>query len=225
MCTRFIYKHQESVFQNVFGIRPQLPYPLQKQFNIAPTDGVVAVAKTWNHPMPMRWGLIPHWWNKPLSELPATFIARAETVAERTMYKAAFKYRRCLIPANGYFLWTGERNERRPYVVYSSTQPLWAFAGIWDHFQSPDGSQIETAAIITVPSSPELRNFDNRMPLILRRNQFDSWLHTSYDKLKDLNPILKNTDSVSVRLKPTDPRFGNPRFECPTILEQIQPVR
>ena len=117
MCGRFTQNYSWSevhAFLNLLGP----PRNLQRRYNIAPTR-VVDVVRLTDHGremVPMRWGLIPAWWKKPLKDLPSTFNARAESVAERPMFRDAFKQRRCVIPASGFYEWTAEKGQKQPHL-------------------------------------------------------------------------------------------------------------
>ena len=139
------------------GRNPGLPHlvgparNLRPHYNLAPTDTIDVARRTdgGRELVPMRWGLIPSLWKKPLNELPTTFNARAETVAVKAMFQSAFKSRRCIIPASGFYEWTGPRKERTPHYFSSpSGEPL-AFAGLWESWRDPvSGETIPSATIV-----------------------------------------------------------------------------
>jgi putative SOS response-associated peptidase YedK len=117
MCGRFTqhYTWEEvHAFLNVFGA----PRNLQPRYNIAPTTlvDVVFSSEQWRELTQMRWGLVPGWWKKSLQDLPAAFNARAESVADKPMYRDAFRQRRCIIPASGFYEWTGEKGQKQPHL-------------------------------------------------------------------------------------------------------------
>ena len=124
-------------FLSVFGP----PRNLQPHYNIAPTDtvDVIRLDKDGKRELvPMRWGLVPAWWKKSLKEVPATFNARAESVADKPMFRNAFKERRCIMPASGFFEWTGEKGAKQPHLFTAADgSPLLAFAGLWDRWKDP----------------------------------------------------------------------------------------
>ena len=122
-------------------------------------------------------GLIPFWWKKPLKELPATFNARAETLAERPMFRGAFKYRRCIIPASGFYEWTGEKGRKTPrYFSASDNRPL-AFAALWEHWSGYDGGDdVPTATIIVGPANKWMSAYHDRMPVILDWRDANAWM-------------------------------------------------
>ena len=140
MCGRFTQNYSwEEVynFLNLFGT----PRNLRPRYDIAPTTGVDVVrldAEGKRELLSMRWGLVPFFWKKTLKELPATFNARAETVAEKPMFRDSFNRRRCIIPASGFFEWTGEKGDKQPHLFSAADgSPILAFAGLWDRWIDP----------------------------------------------------------------------------------------
>jgi putative SOS response-associated peptidase YedK len=138
MCGRFTQHYtwqQIHTFLSVFGPARNL----QPHYNIAPTDtvDVIRLDKDGKRELvPMRWGLIPGWWKKSLKEVPATFNARAESVTDKPMFRGAFKERRCIIPASGFYEWTGPRNQRQPHLfTRADGSPIMGFAGLWERWR------------------------------------------------------------------------------------------
>src|SRR4051812_1487461 len=151
MCGRFTQNYtwaEVHAFLSFLGV----PRNLQPRYNIAPTTLIDAVrlGESGRELVPMRWGLIPSWWKKPLKELPATFNARAESVATKSMYRDAFKRRRCIIPASGFFEWTGTKSDRQPHLFTAADgSPLLAFAGLWDRWcDSESGEDLLSCTMI-----------------------------------------------------------------------------
>ena len=135
-------------FLSVFGP----PRNLQPHYDLAPTDTVDVVRATEQgcELVPMRWGLVPYWWKKPLNELPVTFNARAESVVDKPMWRDAFRRRRCIIPASGFYEWTGAKTARQPHLFTAADgSPILAFAGLWDRWRDPvSGDAIQSCTII-----------------------------------------------------------------------------
>jgi len=152
---------------------------LRPRYNIAPTTLIDVAMGSAAGPLlvPMRWGLVPSWWKKPLNELPSTFNARAETAAEKPMFRSAFRSRRCIIPASGFYEWTGAKDDRTPHYFSSlSDEPL-AFVGLWESWQdSENGEVILSATVIVGAANRWMRRFHDRMPVLLERKHFDEWL-------------------------------------------------
>jgi putative SOS response-associated peptidase YedK len=138
MCGRFTQNYtweEVHAFLRVFGT----PRNLRPHYNIAPTVDVVRLnAEGQRELVSMRWGLVPFFWKKSLKEVPATFNARAESIAEKPMFREAFRRRRCIIPASGFFEWTGEKGDKQPHLFTAADgSPILAFAGLWDRWRNP----------------------------------------------------------------------------------------
>ena len=179
MCGRFSQRYTWSevhAFLDVIGA----PKNLQPRYNIAPTTtiDVVRLTEAGREIVSMRWGLVPIWWKKPLKEVPATFNARAETVAEKPMFRTAFKKHRCLIPASGFYEWTGGKGDKVPHLFTAGDgSPVLAFAGLWDHWTDPEsGDDVLSATIIVSGASEWMTPFHDRMPVLLTPDDFDGWL-------------------------------------------------
>jgi putative SOS response-associated peptidase YedK len=179
MCGRFTQAYTWSeveAFLNLLGP----PRNLRPRYNIAPTTmiDVARAGAAGRELVPMRWGLVPSWWKKPLRELPSTFNARAETVAEKPMFRSAFKSRRCLVPASGFYEWTGERSARTPHYFSAPGGAPLVFAGLWDSWRdSATGETMSSATIIVGAANRWMAPFHDRMPVILAPADFDDWLN------------------------------------------------
>ena len=180
MCGRFTQHYtwaEVHAFLSVFGT----PKNLQPHYNIAPTDtvDVTRLGKQGRELGPMRWGLIPGWWKKAAKEMPATFNARAESVAEKPMFRNAFKDRRCIIPASGFYEWTEEKKgAKQPHLFTAADgSPVLAFAGLWDRWRDPaTREEILSCTIIVSGASAWMEPYHDRMPVLLREADFDAWL-------------------------------------------------
>lgn len=183
MCGRFTqnYTWQEvHAFLSLFGV----PRNLRPRYNIAPTTQVDVVrldAEGQRELVSMRWGLVPFFWKKPLKDVPATFNARAETVAEKPMFRDAFKRRRCIIPASGFYEWTGEKGAKQPHLFSAADgSPILAFAGLWDRWRNPDdGEEMLSCTIIVSGASAWMTPYHDRMPIVLTSTAIDAWLDGS----------------------------------------------
>lgn len=178
MCGRFTQTHSWTEIDAFLGLSG-LPRNLQPRYNIAPTStiDVCRVGKLGRELAPMRWGLAPSWWKKPLAELPATFNARSESIAEKPMFRSAFKHRRCIIPASGFYEWTGTKGDKTPHYFSSSKHKPLAFAGLWESWRDLEtNEEILSATIIVGPANLWMVQFHERMPVILEPQYFDAWL-------------------------------------------------
>ena len=230
MCGRFTQHYtwaEVHAFLNVFGDLGT-PRNLQPRYNIAPTTFIDVVTTrvrdreiVGREVVPMRWGLIPTWWKKSRKDVPATFNARAETVAEKPMFRGAFKYRRCIIPASGFYEWTGGRDARQPHLFTAADgAPVLAFAGLWDRWIDPDNfDEVISATIIVSGASAWMAPYHDRMPVLLEPQSFDAWLDGSLgaNALKPAAEAALCEWPVSKRLNRTG--FGD---DDPTIIEPVE---
>ena len=125
----------------------------------------------------MRWGLIPAWAKDP-AKVGLLINARCETLNERPAFRNAMRYRRCLVPADGYYEWRGTGSRKRPLFVHPSSGGPIAFAGLAETWVGPNGEEMDTVAIITTPAATDLAAFHSRMPAVIRPDGFELWLNS-----------------------------------------------
>jgi putative SOS response-associated peptidase YedK len=223
MCGRFSqhYTWEEvHAFLSVFGP----PQNLQPHYNVAPTDivDVIRLGKHGRELVPMRWGLVPGWWKKTVKEMPATFNARAESVAEKPMFRNAFRERRCIIPASGFYEWTGGKGAKQPHLFTASDgSPVIAFAGLWDRWRDPTTKEeILSCTIIVSGASAWMEPYHDRMPVLLEEKDFDGWLDGSLgpEMLKPAPESALREWMVSKRINRTGEGDDDP-----TIIEKVSP--
>ena len=125
----------------------------------------------------MRWGLVPKWWSKPLKEMRlATFNARAETVQEKPMFRDAFRRNRCIIPASGYYEWQAVGKEKQPHYFTAKDSPILFIAGIWEEWTDRSGTPLRSCAMLITEPNALTAQVHDRMPVLLRPEQFTDWL-------------------------------------------------
>jgi putative SOS response-associated peptidase YedK len=177
MCGRFTQHLSWAEIRRLADLVGQ-PRNLAPRYNLAPTDAieVLRAGPGGLELTPMRWGLIPSWWSKPLSELPSTFNARAETLREKPMFRAAFKSRRCIVPASGFYEWTGGKGQKIPhYFSAVGGEPL-ALAGLWELWRDPKGAEILSATIVVGAANRWMSPFHDRMPILLSWSDAKTWI-------------------------------------------------
>jgi putative SOS response-associated peptidase YedK len=168
---------------------------LGPSYNVAPTQNIVSIAgNSVKRLVAMRWGLIPSW-AKDDSMASKLINARAETVAEKPSFRDAFKKRRCLIIADGFYEWKKAGTEKIPHYIRLKSKEPFAFAGLFDHWEAPEGKVLTTCTIITTEANELMSNLHERMPVILPREQYELWLDAS----------VKNQDTLKEMLKPYSP--------------------
>jgi putative SOS response-associated peptidase YedK len=206
MCGRFTQFHSAPAIAQVFEL---LDVPeLTPHYNIAPTQAIAAVVQPASNPQRelrfFRWGLLPSWSKDPT--IGARLInARSETVAEKPSFRAAFKYRRCLIPADGFYEWQRQERKKQPFYFHLQDHRPFAFAGLWEHWQSPDGSEIETCTILTTTANELLEPIHDRMPVILPAENYTIWLDPDLQTAKPLQPLLRPYPAVEMVAYPPIP--------------------
>jgi putative SOS response-associated peptidase YedK len=177
MCGRFTLTADGTVIQQALGL--DTTPEVSSRYNVAPTQPVAVVTgdnpKTLNF---FNWGLIPFWAKDP--SIGSRMInARSETAHEKPSFKAAMKYRRCLIPADGWFEWQAAadpKQKKTPMFIHKDEFEVFAFAGLWERWNSPDGSEILSCTILTTDATDDLKPLHHRMPVVLSPDDYDAWL-------------------------------------------------
>ena len=221
MCGRFT---QNYTWREIVALY-QLTQPalnLQARYNIAPTTTIDAVIPRDGERLElvrMRWGLIPSWWKKTAKEAPSTFNARAETVATKPMFRAAFKRSRCVIPASGYYEWKATPTGKQPYYISAADDSMLSLAGLWDEWQNIESGEIvKSCTIIITDANDFTRKIHNRMPVILNTKQLPQWLvgKAGEELLKPAPENILRTWPVSRKVN----RVGNDND--PKLIEPLQ---
>jgi len=172
------------------------PKNLRPRYNIAPTTPVDVVrldAEGRRELVSMRWGLVPYFWKRTLKEVPATFNARAEGIATKPMFRDSFRRRRCIIPASGFYEWTGGKGDKIPHLFTAADgSPVLAFAGLWDRWRDPAGEEVLSCTIIVSGASAWMAPYHDRMPALLRESDVAEWLDGSLGG-EALRPAAEST--------------------------------
>jgi putative SOS response-associated peptidase YedK len=165
---------------------------VEPRYNIAPfqTVPVVRTEVDGRRAVPMRWGLVPSW-AKDDSIAKHTLNARSETVAEKPAFRAAFRKRRCLIPASGFYEWQTIERKKLPYLMRPRSSSLFAFAGLWESWRGADEEALETFTILTTPANTVVRPYHERMPVVIDPTDFDFWLTPGPAKGEELLRLFR----------------------------------
>ncbi len=225
MCGRFTLRAPASLVAEQFALL-ELP-PFTPRFNIAPSQPVPVVRLAPGQPQPrrelvwLRWGLIPGWAKDPAIG-NRMINARAETVAEKPAYRAAFRRRRCLVAADGFYEWQPTGKGKQPYFIRMRDDRPFAFAGLWESWEGPDSSQIDSCTLLTTEPNELLRPIHNRMPVILSGEDYRRWLDPAVEDPGQLAPLLRPYPSHEMTADPVSTFVNSPANEGP---ECIQPER
>jgi len=190
MCGRFTLHTSAGELVKVFQmIKP--PTNLADRWNVAPTQQVLAVRQSdeGREPVSVRWGLIPSWAKE--AKIGNSLInARAETITEKPSFRTAFKRRRCLVIADGFYEWSKFEEVKIPYLITLKDRFPFAFAGLWEKWKDTTGDWIESTTIITTNPNSLVASIHDRMPVILPNVRYDEWLDVGIQEVKQLKQLL-----------------------------------
>jgi putative SOS response-associated peptidase YedK len=190
------------------------------RFNIAPTQPVAVVPNRGDNRLDFfRWGLIPSWAKDPAIG-NRLINARAETLAEKASFRNAFRRRRCLVLADGFYEWKTEAGSKRKQPMYISlkTGQPFGFAGLWEIWTSPDGSEVLSCTIITTEPNALVREIHNRMPVILERDAYSVWLDPAEKQPQDLQDLLMPYPPGEMMAIPVSTLVNSPSNDSPSCI-------
>ncbi len=220
MCGRYNLITDAQAFIDAFQVINRLDWC--PRYNIAPSQQVPAIRQEpeGRKAVLLRWGLIPHW-AKDEKFGYHTINARAETVDRKPAFRAAFKRRRCLIPATGFYEWKKLNRHKQPYNIRLKERELFAFAGLWEHWQSPESKAIESCTIIVTEANEVLKPIHDRMPVILEPGDYNTWLDPANQDVERLRSLLRPYPSDRMAFWPVSRRVGNPANDDPSLIEPL----
>jgi putative SOS response-associated peptidase YedK len=216
MCGRYSLSTSPESIAEIFGVRHVTEF--EPRYNIAPTQLVPIVRRDPNSDERridlLKWGLIPSWADDPA--IGSRMInARSETVAEKPSFRSAFKSRRCLVPADGFYEWKKSAGGKVPHLIHRSDSKPFAFAGLWEHWKGPSGA-IDSFSILTTEANALMRPIHDRMPVILDASDYDPWLdpRTTSDALQEL---LRPDEGGKLVAFPISTKVNSPSNDDPSI--------
>ncbi len=218
MCGRFTLRTKPREWAEVFAVVRQLEGEWQPAYNIAPTQNVVCVRDRDERELfKARWGLIPSW-AKDAKIGNSCINARVETVDTQPAFRSAFKKRRCLVMANGFYEW--RRGVKQPHFISLKSGEQMAFAGLWEFWKSPDGP-VESCTICTTEANEMMSELHDRMPVILPRPIVDHWLDPTVNDVDELKPMLRQFPADEMQAWPVGKVVGNVRNQGPELMERV----
>ena len=195
---------------------------LAPRYNIAPTQPVAAVRLAHSGQRELthfHWGLIPSWAKDP--SMSARMInARAETVTDKPAFRAAFKRRRCLIPASGFYEWQQQGSGKQPMFIQAQDGSLLALAGLWETWHAPDGGEIDSCTILTTSPNELMAPIHNRMPVIVEPADYDLWLDSG-DRPEDGLHLLRPYPANKMAFYPVSTHVNSPRNDDPQCIQPL----
>jgi putative SOS response-associated peptidase YedK len=227
MCGRFVLKTPFSELVRLYNLT-NTGLNLEPKYNVAPTDPVAVVRSepgTSRSLSTMRWGLLP-WWAKDL-KLGVTMInAKAETIATKPAFKDAFKERRCIIPADGFYEWKKlDAKQKRPYAIVPKDGGIFSFAGLWERWKDrSNGEMVLSCSIVTTEPNELCAAIHNRMPAILPPEAWGPWLGEIGASSEELLGLLKSYPSERMRAYEVDVKVGSVKNQGAELVEPISSV-
>ena len=211
MCGRYRLSRRKQIIEDHFGCEPW-DEDWNPRFNIAPTQPLPVIRQHPREPVRqislMKWGLIPHW-AKDASGAASTINARSETAATKPAFRDPIKFRRCLIPADGFYEWAKTVNSKQPYCFEVNDGELFAFAGLWDGWKDSIGKWVKTCSILTTTPNAVTSAVHDRMPAILDSAHYDLWLDPGMQDVTAISQLLKPYDACPMRCYPVSTRVNN----------------
>ena len=226
MCGRYFLLSDSEAIEAAFGVKPEVAPP--PRYNISPGQPILIVRQDPLSYAPKReitlvqWGFIPDWAKEPTVGGAGPFVnARSETVHEKASFKNAYRRRRCLVIADGFYEWHRAGKHKQPYRVDLAEPGLIAFAGLWELWQGADGTEIETACTITRVAGPSMEAIHHREPVIIPPEGWDDWLHADERDMKDYGRWL-DRDPPLWTTHPVSRDVGNVANDHAGLLEEVE---
>ena len=223
MCGRFALYSDPFTLASSF--KAKALSELRPRYNVAPTQKIPIVREEAEKKRfaIARWGLIPHW-AKDMKIGYSMINARAETVASKPAFRNAFRYRRCLIPADGFYEWQvipGSKTKQPWFIVLEDREPM-AFAGLWERWRSPEGEESESCSIIVTDANELMSPIHERMPVILAPEDWDVWLESETKDAQALQNLLKPYPAEDMKAWTVSTKVKSPRNDSVECLETLE---
>ena len=220
MCGRFAQRSDPKRLAREFKVAeaPQV----EARYNIAPTQEILGVleAADGREMKFFKWGLIPSW-AKDASMGSRLINARSETVEEKPAFREAFKRRRCIIPADGFYEWQLTGGKKQPFFFQMKDERPFGFAGLWERWQGVAGQVIESCTILTTEANEVLRAVHDRMPVILHSDDYELWLDEDARKRELLKDLLRPYPAEEMTSYPVSTAINSPHNQGATLIERI----
>lgn len=218
MCGRYATTLPPEMLLELFKLLGEVIYP--ERYNVAPTQPILAIweqeGRREGHLA--RWGFVPHWVKDPRT-FPLLVNARAESMAEKPAFRDALRHHRCVVPVSGYYEWhTGADKKKQPYYITLADDAPMALAGLWSTWSGPDGEEVDTAALITVPAGPDVTHIHDRMPAVLGMDQVDAWLDTRSVEARAARQLILPLPEGRLKSHPVSTRVNSARDDDPGLI-------
>lgn len=219
MCGRFALNSPPALLGECFAVG-DMP-DLLPRHNIAPSQNIpiIRAPASVRECVLTRWGLVPPW--SPTPNTPFNTInARAESVADKPAFRAAFRQRRCLVIADGFYEWTHAANPKQPYFITQKDRKPFAFAGLWERWEK-DGQALESCTVIVTAANGLMRRIHDRMPVILSPDDYTQWLDAGIHDPAKIQPLLKPCPSEWLQAYPVSTAVNNVRNDSERLIRPV----
>jgi len=220
MCGRYSIVRGDRIVQVIPNVTIPANLRLMGRYNAAPSQLLPVIANDSHEVQMLRWGLIPSWAKDP--KIAYNMInARAETLAEKPAFRKTLASRRCLIPADGFYEWRKNPDgTKTPMYIRMRDHELFAFAGLWESWKSPEGEVIKTFTIITTAPNELLKTIHDRMPAIIPREGYLDWLKTDVMTPEQAMAWLKPLPAELMEAYPVSPLVNSPKNDSEDLIKQ-----
>jgi len=222
MCGRFVIEIPYDELKKIFDLIDCQMSQLEPRYNIAPTQQVPVVRNNGDHNSLslLNWGLIPSWSKDPASG-SHLINARSEAVTEKPSFKHAIKYNRCIIPMSGFYEWSHTEGEKHPYFIHLANKAPMGVAGIWEHWDAPDGTALETFSVLTTSANKLVSKLHDRMPVILHPDSYGLWLSKNMHDAHALESLYSPFPDSLMTYHEVPKLVNNPRFDSPACIAKL----
>ena len=222
MCGRFTLSTAPTEIADHFGL-DEVP-ELGARFNVAPGQLIATIFRAGEDRQSVlsqrRWGLVPSW-AKDEKIGNRLINARAETASEKPSFRVALRRRRCLIPADGFYEWSGAKGSKQPYFIGLEGRAPFAFAGLWEHWTDSEGETLESCTLLTTEATQHLSGLHGRMPVIVDPADYGLWMDPEVKEPDLLSPVIDRNLGGALDFYPVSPHVNDVRHDDPRCLEAI----
>ncbi len=225
MCGRYAATLPPEMMIELFNLLRSIDMP--PRYNIKPTEPIVAVRNSRSEggrvAQLYRWGLLPAW-VKDIKDFPLLINARADSLVDKPAFRNSMKFQRCVVPADGYYEWmVGPDGQKHPYFITLAANEPMVFAGLYAHWDSPQGERIESAAIVTVTPNLDISSIHDRMPAILRGEAVDKWLDTENVGPEEAASLAQTPAPGTLKYHLVSKEVGKADAEGPQLIRPLTP--
>lgn len=226
MCGRYVIEDYQELSERLIQVPLRYDFDFRPSWNAAPTQTLPVVVEDEDEWVVrgMHWGLIPKWTKPGQRPKVMPINARSETAADKPMFKALMKYRRCIVPANGFYEWKAQGSGgKQPYFIHPKGHDLFLFAGLWDEAAAgPEGEPIQSFTILTTGANEAMAGLHDRMPVMLEDEIVPDWLDRDEIETGPLEQLLKPASREPIETYPVSREVNTPKNNAPELIEPIE---